>query len=152
LTSLKVRNDFPPAPRWLDDVELALAFRGTGRNFRGGPAGRARRRRDACIVGEGREGAWRRRGFHFFVRFRGGPGGGRGGGGFHMFSGRARQGRGGGGYGGRTEGGGGGALAVIFVLRPCTAPQINLGCLETYRPSGGLVITLLQGHIRVMSL
>jgi len=28
LTSQKVRNDFPPAPRWLDDVDLALAFTG----------------------------------------------------------------------------------------------------------------------------
>jgi len=54
------------------------------------------------------------------------------------------------------EGCGGGARAICltsvgFVLRSCTASQINLGCLETYRASGRLVITLLQGGIRVMS-
>jgi len=46
-------------------------------------------------------------------------------------SGRAGQGRGGGSLGGRTEGGGGGVLALVFVFRSCTASQINLGCLET---------------------
>jgi len=44
-----------------------------------------------------------------------------------------------------------GASVASHVSRSCTASQINLGCLETYRVSGRLVITLLQGHIRVMS-
>jgi len=61
------------------------------------------------------------------------------------------RGRGGGRYEGRMEGRGGGVLAIVFVFRSCMAPQINLGCLETYRASGRLVITLLQGCIRVMS-
>ena len=44
--------------------------------FRGGPVGRSWRRRGACyIFGEGREGAWRRKGVDFIVPcFRGGPG------------------------------------------------------------------------------
>ena len=38
-----------------------------------------------------------------------------------------------------------------YTFRVRRAPQINLGRPETYRASGRLVISLLQGHIRVMS-
>ena len=103
--------------------------------FRGGPVGRAWQRWEACyIFGEGREGAWPRKGFTLLRNslFQGRAGRGRGGGGIHgAFSGRAGQRRGGGRYGGQTEGGGGGVIALLFVFRSCMAPQINLGCLET---------------------
>ena len=102
--------------------------------------------------------------------FRGGPGRGVAEEGVHFiaFQGRAGRGRGGGIHdafsrragqrawrrkiwgpdGGRRRRGD----SVVFVFRSCTASQINLGCLETYRASGRLVITLLQGGIRVMRL
>ena len=118
--------------------------------------------RGRVIFGEGREGAWRRRGFIWFMyggipRFRGGPGEG-----VAEEAGTVRVRRGGPGKGvaeedtgaGRravAEGGGGGVLALPLVCRSCTAPQINLGCLETYWASSRLVIVLLQGCIRVMS-
>ena len=72
------------------------------------------------------------------------------------FSGRAGKGRGGGrALGSRKEGGGGGALALntlyLLVFYARRATQINLGRLETYRCSGRLVVSLVQGRIRVMS-
>jgi len=63
--------------------------------------------------------------------------------------GEGRQGRGGGGL--RREKGDPCIYIFICFLR-AQAPQINLGRLETYRASGRLVISLLQGRIRVMSL
>ena len=43
-------------------------------------------------------------------------------------------------------------MLFFGLLRDRTgAPQINLGCLETYWASGWLVIALLQGCTRVMS-
>jgi len=53
---------------------------------------------------------------------------------------------------GRIGGVGGGALVILVFIVFCArrAPQINLGRLETYRSSGRLVVSLLQGCIRVM--
>jgi len=71
--------------------------------------------------------------------FRGGPGRGVAEEGVHCiaFQGRAGQGRGGGRYGGRTEGGGGGVLALFLYLDRARPPRLTWVALKpTGLPAG----------------
>ena len=89
--------------------------RGGGGIFRGGP------RRGVAEEG-----------VHFILfAFQGRAGSGRGGGGIRVaFSERAGQGRGGGSYGGRTEGGGGGVLALLMYLDRARPPRLTWVALK----------------------